>query len=103
MSGVFGILLVLVAVNPARRWHELPEDRRQVAVGAGITLAVLLALGAAGDRVLDALDITVPTFRVGVGLVLAVRAVADLIRSVPPAIAPVAGLRGGVVPAFFPV
>lgn len=103
MTWLVGVLLVLAAINPALRWHELPSDRRQVAVGSGITLAVLLFLGAGGDWILESLDITVPTFRVGVGLVLVIRAIADLLKPVPQAIAPAGGLRSGVVPAFFPV
>jgi small neutral amino acid transporter SnatA (MarC family) len=103
VNGVIAVLLVVVAVNPVRRRSELPSDLRQVAVGAGITFAAILALGLAGEPVLDALDITVPTFRVAVGLVLAILSVVDLIKALPPTGPVPAGLRGAVAPVFFPV
>ena len=103
MNGVLAILLVVVVVNPVRRRYELPTDRRQVAVGAGLTLGALVALGLIGESVLDALDITVPTFRVAVGLVVAVCAVVALFRRLPEGGPVEPGLAGAVAPVFFPV
>jgi small neutral amino acid transporter SnatA (MarC family) len=103
MNGIIAVLLVLVAVNPVRRRYELPADQRQVAAGAGLTLAAILLLGFGGEALLDALDISVPTFRVAVGLVLAIRAFVDLMRALPEGGPVPPGLRGAVAPVFFPV
>lgn len=103
MNEIVAVLLVLVAVNPVRRRYELPSDRRQVAAGAGMTLALLLVLGLTGEAVLEALDITVPTFRVAVGLVLVIRAFVDLVRALPKGGPVPRGLQGAVAPVLFPV
>ena len=100
MSGLMAVILLIVTVNPPRRRAELGEDWRVVAAGAGLTLVVLTVLGGLGEWMLDGLDITAPTFRVAVGLVLLVRGAVDLVRS--PA-APIEPPGGAVVPVFFPV
>ena len=102
MSWWLGILLLVVTINPPRRRSELAQEARVVAGGAALTFAVVVVLGALGDWILTSLDITEPTFRVAVGLVLVARGVLDLIR--PPA-PPVerSGRPGAVAPVFFPV
>ena len=103
MNEVIAILLVVAVFNPVRRRSEVPVDQRQVAVGAGLALVAFMALGLAGGTLLDWLDITVPTFRVAVGLVVAVVAVKDVFTA-PPTGGPVEpGLSGAVAPVFFPV
>lgn len=103
MNGVTAVLLVVAAVNPVRRRYELPEDRRQVALGSALTLSVLVALGLAGEQLLEALDITVPTFRVAVGLVLALVAAAELFRRLSGGGPAPDGHAGASVPVLFPV
>lgn len=100
MSGLLAVILLIVTVNPPRRRAELGEDWRVVAAGAGLTLVALMVLGGLGEWLLDGLDITAPTFRVAVGLVLLVRGAVDLVRS--PA-APIEPPGGAGVPVFFPV
>ncbi len=101
MSVLPAIVLLIAAVNPPRRVTELGSDRRAVASGAALTFAVLAVLGGLGDWLLDIFDITAPTFRVAVGLVLVVRGVVDLFRPPGPALG--AGSGGAVAPVFFPV
>ncbi|MBT8165690.1 MAG: hypothetical protein HKO63_04095 [Acidimicrobiia bacterium] len=102
MSWLLGIVLLGVTINPPRRRLELGDDRQAVAAGAALTLAAVLVLGALGDWILTSLDISGPTFRVAVGLVLVARGVLDLIRApAPPVDLP--GGSGAVVPVFFPV
>ncbi len=103
MSGWLAILLLTAAVNPPRRRRELPIDAAVVAAGAGLTLAVLLGVGAVGDRLLDTLDISAPTFRVAVGMVLLVRGVIDMVSRPPGPGAEWSGMKGAIVPGFFPV
>ena len=103
MNGLIAILLVPAALNPVRRRSELPPDRKQVAVGASIAFAAFMALGLAGGSLLDGLDITIPTFRVAVGLVLVVVAVKDLLTPLPQGGPVRPGWAGAVAPVFFPV
>jgi len=100
MSLLLAVILLIVTVNPPRRRAELGEGRRVVATGAALTLVALMVLGGLGEWLLDGLDITAPTFRVAVGLVLLVRGAVDLIRA--PA-APIEPPGGAVIPVFFPV
>jgi len=103
MSAVVGILLLLVAVNPPRRRSELPADRQAVAAGAGLTLVVLVALGLAGEWLLEGLSISIPSFHVAVGLVLAIRSAIDLFTALPAAGEELPGRRAALAPVFFPV
>ena len=103
MNALFAVLLTIAAINPIRRRSELPADRRQVGIGAGITLGVLVGLGLGGEALLDALDITIPTFRVAAGLVVVVGALIDLFRPLPAGGPVPAGWAGAVAPVFFPV
>ena len=103
MTGLVAVLIVLAAVNPVRRRYELPPNRQVVGAGAMLAWVALLSIGLAGEWVLDTLDITVPTFRVAVGLVLAVRALVDAFQSLPEREPVRAGRRAAVVPVLFPI
>jgi small neutral amino acid transporter SnatA (MarC family) len=96
-------VLLLAATNPPRRRAELPVSTAVVAAGAGFTLVALVGLGAAGDSILETLDISAPTFRVAVGLVLLVRGVIDLFVAPAAAGEGLTGWRAAIVPVFFPV
>lgn len=73
MTGFVAVLMtVLAAWNPA-----VVAERAPTATGRrwiGMTLAAVVGLGLAlvADRVLDVLDVSVPTFRTAAGTVLAV-------------------------------
>ncbi|MGI9608894.1 MAG: hypothetical protein ACR2NL_01230 [Acidimicrobiia bacterium] len=102
MSVLLAVVLLISTVNPPRRRAELREQMPIVATGALLTFVVLAALGALGDRLLDAFDITAPTFRVAVGLVLVVRGAIDLFWAPRPVEGEV-GTRTALIPVFFPV
>jgi small neutral amino acid transporter SnatA (MarC family) len=103
MNVAIGILLLLAVVNPPRRRSELPADREVVATGAALTLVALIVLGLAGEWLLDGLSISLPTFNVAVGLVLAIRSLIDLFTGLPPGGEELPGRRAALVPVFFPV
>jgi len=96
-------LLLVAATNPPRRRAELPKGLAIVAAGAGLTLVVLVGLGVAGATALEKLDISAPTFRVAVGLVLLVRGVIDLFLSPFDNGEGLPGWRAVLAPVFFPV
>lgn len=67
----------IVTVNPAAAALALVRDRRtdrprSVTAGVVIAAAVLIALAAAADPILDLLDINLGTYRLGAGVVIAV-------------------------------
>ncbi len=103
MSVLLAVLLLVTAHNPPRRRAELTNRPQVILAGGALTLAVLVILGGAGDSILDALDISAPTLRVAVGLVLAARGLLDLARRLPVPGDGLDGMKGAIVPVFFPV
>lgn len=103
MSIWLAFLLLVATVNPPRRRAELSAPPAVVAAGAALTLVALVGVGAIGDWLLDALDISDPTFQVGVGFVLLVRGVIDLFLRPPGPGDELPGIKAAIVPVFFPV
>lgn len=71
------ILAFLVAVNPAAAARAFTRDRRPdrpaaVAAGAVVAVAILAALAAGAETLLDVLDLSSGTFRLGAGVVVSV-------------------------------
>lgn len=66
-SALLAALAVAAAVNPPRVGRA--GDRRQVAVGGALGLALVAALGALGGPLLRALDVSVPTGVIAAGAV----------------------------------
>jgi small neutral amino acid transporter SnatA (MarC family) len=99
-----GIAALVVAMNAPRRRAALSvDDSATVAAGAALTFVALVATALLATPVLDALDVSAPNLRIGVGLVLAVVAVHDLLWRPPGAGAALPGRRAAIVPVFFPV
>ena len=99
-------IAVLAATNPPRVWSALPlgPDRRRAAmVAAGVTLAVAAVLAALATGLLDLLDVSASTFRVGAGLVIAVVGAHDLAAGAPKPEPSLGGWRAGFVPLAFPL
>jgi len=114
------VVALVLALDPiraglaARRAGGHPTATRRLAL-AGSTISLLGAVlaGAAGGPLLDALDASAPTLRVGAGLVLLVTALVDLVRPSgqrrpasidAPALEDKAiGTRSGVASAITPV
>ena len=100
----------MLALNPARaafgvpRAGRSPRDVLGLAAAGGLIggLAVCVA-AAAGDPLLDLLDVSEPSFRVAAGVVAALAGVADVFRR-PPAPEPaLPGWRAALVPVAIPV
>jgi small neutral amino acid transporter SnatA (MarC family) len=99
-------LVLLAAVNPPAVALALrpPERRVTMAAAAAIALALAIALGAASEAVLDALDVSLGTYRVAAGAVIGVFSLRPLIARIDPVI--VEGATGSTriaVPLLIPV
>lgn len=69
------IVAFLLAVNPAAAARAFTRDRRPdrpvpITIGWAVAMAVLAALAAASGPMLDALDLSDGTFRLGAGVVV---------------------------------
>jgi small neutral amino acid transporter SnatA (MarC family) len=99
------VVALVLALDPlraaaaARVAAERPA-RRAALVGAATAVAAAGLLAAVGGPLLDALDVSAPTLRVGVGLVLLVTALVDLGGRGDRA--PVPSAWGGAVPIAVP-
>ena len=109
-SGWLWAAVLFLALNPARAAFAVPRAGRSrrnaaelAAAGAGIGALAVCASAVAGGPLLDALDVSEPSFRAGAGLIAAVTGVADLFRRPPPAEPALAGRRAALVPLAFPV
>ena len=99
-------LAVLAATNPPRVWAALPSrpDRTPAAgVGAAVVVGASLALAAVASGLLDLLNVSASTFRIGAGLVVAVVGAHDLAAGAPKQEPALAGWRAGFVPIGFPL
>ena len=99
-------LAVLAATNPPRVWSALPpRPDRMPAAGVGVitALAAVLALGWIASPLLDLLDVSASTFRVGAGIVIAVVGVHDLAAGAPRPQPALSSWKAGFVPIAFPL
>jgi small neutral amino acid transporter SnatA (MarC family) len=109
-SGWLWAAALVLALNPARAGFALPRSGRSArtvvgvaAVGGAIGGLLVCAAAAAGDPLLEALDVSDPSFRFAAGIVAALAGAADLFRR-PPAPEPaLAGWRAALVPVAIPV
>jgi small neutral amino acid transporter SnatA (MarC family) len=109
-SGWLWALVLLLALNPARAAFGIPRAGRSprtvvgVAAAGGVLggIAVLVA-AAVGSPLLDALDVSDPSFRIAAGLVAVLAGVADLFRRPPPPEPALAGWRASLVPVAVPL
>jgi len=105
---LWAIVLVL-CLNPARAAFAVPRADRTprevlgicVAGGALGTLAVVAA-AALADPLLDALDVSDPSFRIAAGIVAGLTGVADLFRRPPRPEPALPGRRAAFVPVAIP-
>jgi small neutral amino acid transporter SnatA (MarC family) len=104
---VSSLLALLAAVNPLAVAVALwPRERRLlIAVAAAIALAVAVVCAAVSDPILDALDVTLGTFRVAAAVVLGLAGARWLVVGAPTvgADGPAAGPGRVVVPLLIPV
>jgi len=103
-------IALLLALNPARAAFGVPRAGRSprevaelAAAGAAIGGLAACLVAAAGDLLLDALDVSAPAFRTAAGVVAVLAGTTDLIRR-PPAPEPaLAGRAAALVPVAIPL
>jgi small neutral amino acid transporter SnatA (MarC family) len=109
-SGWLWAAALVLALNPARAAFAIPRagrSRRDVAglaaLGGAIGGLAACAAAIAADSLLDALDVSNPSFRIAAGAVAAIAGIADLFRrpiSPEPALP---GWRAALIPVGIPV
>jgi small neutral amino acid transporter SnatA (MarC family) len=95
---------LLLALNPARAAFGVRRTAvGAVAAGGAIGGLAVCAAAALGGPLLDALDVSEPSFRVAAGVVAAAAGFVDLFRRPPPPEPALAGRWAAVVPVAIPV
>jgi small neutral amino acid transporter SnatA (MarC family) len=109
-SGWLWALALLLALNPARAAFGVPRAGRSPRTVVGVAAAggMLGGLGvcaaaAAGDPLLDALDVSDPSFRIAAGIVAGLGGVGDLFRRPPSPEPALPGWRAALVPIAIPI
>jgi small neutral amino acid transporter SnatA (MarC family) len=109
-SGWLWAAALLLALNPARAAFGIPRAARAPQTSVQLTLlggalgGVAVCLAAAlADPLLDALDVSSPSFRTAAGIVAVLAGAADLFRRPPPSEPSLPGLRAALVPVAIPV
>jgi small neutral amino acid transporter SnatA (MarC family) len=109
-SGWLWALALICALNPARAAFGIPRGGkppwgpiRLAAVGGAIGGLAVLAVAALADPLLEALDVSEPSFRAAAGIVAAIAGAADMLRRPPPAEPSLAGSRAALLPVAFPL
>jgi small neutral amino acid transporter SnatA (MarC family) len=109
-SGWLWAAALVLALNPARAAFGIPRAGRSRGTVAGLAAAggavgglVACAAATAGASLLEALDVSEPSFRLAAGGVAVLTGAADLFRR-PPAPEPaLAGWRAAIIPVAVPV
>lgn len=106
------VVALVAAVNPARvavvagglgaevRWRS--SATWTAAGGAAAASGVYLAIAVVAGPLLDAIDVSVPTIMVAVGLVLLAAGAKDLLLGPPPSEPALPGWRSMLVPVMVP-
>ena len=95
---------LLLALNPARAAFGVRRTAvGVVAVGGAIGGLAVCAAAALGGPLLDALDVSEPSFRVAAGVVAAAAGFVDLFRRPPPPEPALAGRWAALVPVAVPI
>jgi small neutral amino acid transporter SnatA (MarC family) len=109
-SGWLWFAALLVALNPARAAFAVPRAGRSpravaglAAVGGAIGGLAVCAVAAVGEPLLDALDVSEPSFRVAAGIVAVLAGATDLFRRAPAPEPALAGRRAALIPVALPV
>jgi small neutral amino acid transporter SnatA (MarC family) len=103
MTFAFLAFAFVTAVNSCRLRLVLPERRAVVALGCATALGAVAAIAAVGGALLDALDISPESFRLGAALVLFLEGARALVFAWPAPEPELAGLKAAVVPVAFPL
>jgi small neutral amino acid transporter SnatA (MarC family) len=102
--------VLLLALNPARAAFGIPRAGRSPKTAAGLAAAggaigglAVCAAAAVGDPLLDALDVSEPSFRTAAGIVAVLAGIADVFRRPPPPEPALEGRRAALVPVAIPL
>ena len=102
--------VLVLALNPARAAFGVPRAGRSPrsvvgvsAAGGAIGALAVCAAAAAGGPLLEALDVSEPSFRIAAGIVAALAGATDLFRRPPPPEPALAGWRAVLIPVAIPV
>lgn len=109
-SGWLWVAVLVLALNPARAAFAIPRAGRSprtavgvAALGGVIGGLVVCAAAAAGGPLLEALDVSEPSFRIAAGGVAALAGAADLFRRPPRPEPALPGRRAALIPVAIPV
>jgi small neutral amino acid transporter SnatA (MarC family) len=106
-SGLLWALVLVLALNPVRAAFGVPRAGREAvglaAAGGALGGLAVCAAAAAGGPLLEALDVSEPSFRLAAGIVAALAGAIDVFRRPPPAEPALAGWRAALVPVALPV
>jgi small neutral amino acid transporter SnatA (MarC family) len=104
------VVVLVVALNPARAAFGIPRAGRSqravaelAALGGLIGGLAAFAAAVAGGPLLDALDVSDPSFRIAAGLVAILIGAADLFRRPPSPEPALPGWRAALVPVAVPL
>src|SRR5918998_1143425 len=104
------VAALLLALNPARAAFGIPRAGRSPRTAAGLAAAggliggiAVCAAAAVADPLLDALDVSEPSFRTAAGIVAVIAGVADMRRRPPKPEPAFAGRRAALVPVAIPL
>jgi small neutral amino acid transporter SnatA (MarC family) len=109
-SGWLWALALVLALNPARAAFGIPRAGCSPPTVAGVTAVggvigglLVCAAAAAGDPLLEALDVSDPSFRFAAGIVAGLAGAADLFRRAPSPEPSLAGWRAALIPVAIPL
>jgi small neutral amino acid transporter SnatA (MarC family) len=109
-SGWLWAAALLLALNPARAAFGVPRAGRSrgevaglAAVGGALGGLAVCGAAALADPLLDALDVSDPSFRIAAGAVAAVAGAADTFRRPPSPEPSLPGRRAALIPVAIPV
>jgi small neutral amino acid transporter SnatA (MarC family) len=109
-SGWLWAVVLVLALNPARAAFGVPRAGRSprdvagvAAVGGVIGGLAVFAAATAGDPLLEALDVSDPSFRIAAGIVAGLAGAADLFRRPPSPEPSLAGRRAALIPVAIPL
>jgi small neutral amino acid transporter SnatA (MarC family) len=101
---------LVLALNPARAAFGVPRGGRSpwrvagvAAAGGAIGGLAVCAVAIAGDPLLQALDVSAPSFRVAAGIVAVLAGAADMLGRPPPPEPALPGLRAALIPVAIPL
>ena len=109
-SGWLWALALVLGLNPARAAFGVPRagrSRRTVAglaaAGGAIAGLAVCAAAALGDPLLEALDVSEPSFRIAAGTVAGLAGAADMFRRPPAPDPALPGWRAALIPVAVPL